>query len=93
MELVRASQWRGYERERGERGLLILGFDLTGGAAMSLVAGYWPATGHPEAMAYFPAEPDLATLEAADAVDGVYRAMHTGSGFAGSGIGRHVRSI
>lgn len=52
------------------------GIDLGQTAAMSAVASYWPQTGRLEALAAFPAEPDIATRERADGVKaGTYQAM------------------
>ena len=54
-----------------------LALDLGDGAAMSAAAGYWPQTGRLEALAAFPAVPDLAERGLRDGVGRLYRDMAT----------------
>ena len=58
-------------------GPLVLGVDLGSGAAMSACAGYWPASHRLEALAAFPALPDLASRGRADNVGDLYSRMAT----------------
>ena len=55
-------------------GASVLAFDLSGGAAMAAAACYWPSTGRLEALAAFPALPDLAERSRVDGAD--YQRMH-----------------
>ena len=54
----------------------VLGLDLGDGAAMSAVAAYWPSTGRLEAVAAFPAVPDLAERGLRDGIGRLYGDMH-----------------
>ena len=56
-------------------GPLVLGVDMGSGAAMSAVAGYWPLSHRLEALAAFPALPDLASRGRADNVGDLYGRM------------------
>ena len=52
-----------------------MALDLGDGAAMSAAAGYWPSTGRLEALAAFPAVPDLAERGLRDGVGRLYMDM------------------
>ena len=74
--LIEAATW-----ERAEVDILpaaagpsVLAFDLSGGAAMAAAACCWPTTGRLEALAAFPAVPDLAERSRTDGAD--YARMH-----------------
>ena len=56
-------------------GPLVLAADLGSGAAMSAVAAYWPLSHRLEALAAFPALPDLAARGRADNVGDLYGRM------------------
>ena len=56
-------------------GPLVLGVDLGSGAAMSAVSGFWPLSHRLEALAAFPALPDLASRGRADNVGDLYGRM------------------
>ena len=58
-------------------GAYMLALDLGDGAAMSAAAGYWPSTGRLEALAAFPAVPDLAERGLRDGVGRLYLDMAT----------------
>lgn len=58
-------------------GTYTLALDLGDGAAMSAAAGYWPATGRLEAVAAFPAVPDLAERGLHDGVGRLYLDMES----------------
>ena len=77
--LLEAATWQRIEApERPQAGgEYALALDLGDGAAMSAAAGYWPATGRLEALAAFPAVPDLAERGLRDGVGRLYRDMAT----------------
>ena len=76
--LLDAGAWRRAGRlglgEAEARGGYVLGVDLGTSAAMSAAAGYWP-DGRLEALAVFPAEPDLRQRGLADGVGRLYLRM------------------
>ena len=74
--LIEAEAWQRIEVDilPEARGPVIWGVDLSGGAAMAACAAYWPTTGRLEAMAAFPALPDLAERGRTDGAD--YGRMH-----------------
>ena len=75
--LLEAGSWERCERSElpPVEGPLVLGVDLGSGAAMSAVAAYWPAVHRLEALAAFPAIPDLAARGRADNVGDLYGRM------------------
>ena len=74
--LIEASSWARAEVDilPEARGPSVLAFDLSGGDAMAAASAYWPATGRLEALAAFPALPDLDERGRVDGAD--YRRMH-----------------
>ena len=56
------------------RGPMVLAFDLSGGDAMAAAVAYWPQCGRLEALAAFPALPNLAERGRTDGAD--YERMH-----------------
>ena len=74
--LIEAATWERCEvdilPERRSPG--VLAFDLSGGDALAAAAHYDPATGRLEALAAFPALPDLAERSRVDGAD--YQRMH-----------------
>ena len=74
--LIDAGTWQGLDPPSGDvRGGHVLGVDLGTSAAMSAVAGFWPA-GRLEALACFPEVPSLAERGLADGVGDLYQRMH-----------------
>ena len=69
--LIEAEAWARAEVDilPEARGPSVLAFDLSGGAAMAAAAAYWPATGRLEALAAFPAVPDLDERGRVDGAD------------------------
>ena len=74
--LIEASDWQRCECDLlpEARGAAVWGIDLSGGDALAAIACYHPATGRCEALAAFPALPDLDERGRVDAAD--YRQMH-----------------
>ena len=74
--LIEAATWARCEVDLLPQaaGASVLAFDLSGGAAMAAAACYWPSTGRLEALAAFPALPDLAERSRVDGAD--YQRMH-----------------
>ena len=76
--LIDAETWRDAEVdiEPAAVGGYILGVDVSGGAALSAAAAYWPATGRVRALACFPRQPSLEARAKFDGAGEVYEAMH-----------------
>ena len=75
--LLSADTWKRIECEDAPmpEGRYALGLDLGDGAAMSAAAGYWPETGRLDALAAFPAVPDLRERGLTDGVGRLYSDM------------------
>ena len=73
--LLDAETWERIEGEAAIEGRPVWGLDLGTTAAMSAVAAYWPATGRLEAVAAFPALPDLGERGLRDGVGRLYLDM------------------
>ena len=75
--LLEAGTWARIEADDlpEARGPYALGMDLGDGAAMSAAAAYWPATGRLEAVAAFPAAPELSERGLRDGVGRLYLDM------------------
>ena len=69
--LIEAATWQRCECDilPAASGPTIWGVDLSGGDALAAVACYWPTTGRLEALAAFPAIPDLAERGRTDGAD------------------------
>ena len=69
--LIEAATWARCEVDLLPQaaGASVLAFDLSGGDAMAAAAAYWPSTGRLEALAAFPALPDLAERSRIDGAD------------------------
>ena len=76
--LVDAETWRDAEVdiEPAAVGGYILGVDVSGGAALSAAAAYWPSSGRVRALACFPRNPALDERAKFDGAGRVYEAMH-----------------
>ena len=70
--LLDADTWERIEGEADIEGRPVWGVDLGTTAAMSAIAAYWPATGRLEALAAFPAVPDLRERGLRDGVGSLY---------------------
>ncbi|MEP1592890.1 terminase large subunit [Sulfitobacter sp.] len=77
--LLTVDEWLGCEVAPDDlpprEGPVVLGVDLGGSRSMSAVALYWQETGRLEAVAAFPAKPNLADRGAADGVSNRYSEM------------------
>lgn len=75
--LISADLWQAVEAAElpPREGPMVLGVDLGTGAAMSAAAGFWPRSGRLEAVAAFPADPDLAERGRGDGVGDEYLRM------------------
>ena len=75
--LLEAGSWERCECSElpPAEGPLVLGVDLGSGAAMSAVSGFWPLSHRLEALAAFPALPDLEARGRADNVGDLYGRM------------------
>ena len=69
--LIEAEAWQRCEVDLLPQaaGPCVLAFDLSGGDAMAAASCYWPSTGRLEALAAFPALPDLAERSRVDGAD------------------------
>ena len=75
--LLSADVWERIEGKGVRMGQYVLGVDLGGAAAMTAVAGYWPASGLLLARAAFPGTPeDLIERGLRDGVERSYVEMH-----------------
>ena len=74
--LIEAEAWQRCEVDLLPQaaGPCVLAFDLSGGDAMAAASCYWPSTGRLEALAAFPALPDLQERSRIDGAD--YAKMH-----------------
>ena len=87
--LLAAGTWERIEGKGVRLGQYVLGVDLGGAAAMTAVAGYWPASGLLLARAAFPGTPDdLIARGLRDGVERAYVTMHRRSELLT--LGRHV---
>ena len=75
--LLEADEYRRHElAEPLAEGEYVLGLDLGTSAAMSAAAAYWPDGGRLDALACFPAEPELKARGLSDGVGNLYAKMH-----------------
>lgn len=68
-----ASTWARVEGDAAPKGPYVLGLDLSGSAAMTGAAAFFPATGLLEGLACFPAQPGLAERGLRDGVGALYQ--------------------
>ena len=71
--LLDAALWQQYMGESERRGPCVWGIDLGTSAAQSAIAAYYLETGRLEALAAFPADPDLEERGRRDGVGPLYR--------------------
>ena len=70
--ILDASTWARIEGPGVRLGQYVLGVDLGGAAAMTAVAGYWPASGLLLSLAAFPSVPDLVERGLRDGCERLY---------------------
>lgn len=71
-----AATWQRVEGDAPAVGPYVLGLDLSGSAAMTGFAGYWPQSGRLEGLACFPRTPGLAERGLRDGVGDLYVRCH-----------------